>query len=331
MVWGDVVSLEKYVYQVQSSIAQDPIIDPADLDLEPGQDEPELCFSRSQVRDPAYALLDNGATHVLLPEHMLPKGARSLEVAVSLAVGKERARCWRNEGLCRRLCTCTSFSWPTCEPPRHEIHRENGEALMQCRDKGQWRTMTKFEIRNNMAYASQMQFEALRRALWVQQAQPQTVFDWKFWEKAARNPKMTAYLNHGVKVKMCEATPCVNSVGSQYIVVRAQLELACDSIRKQDPALQTCIGPAGGSVHRATDSDHQIAKCLLKDVTTAWSTLTMRTTPFPTDLFQDVHPNHQVLLSCKPHRPGCHQWRPAQSDLTADSRSPTGCHCRVLP
>ena len=30
--------------------------------------------------------------------------------------------------------------------------------------------MTKFEIRNNMAYASQMQFEVLRRALWAQQA-----------------------------------------------------------------------------------------------------------------------------------------------------------------
>ena len=41
---------------------------------------------------------------------------------------------------------------------------------MQFHDKGRWRTMTKFEIRNNMAYASQMQLEALRRALWVQQA-----------------------------------------------------------------------------------------------------------------------------------------------------------------
>ena len=39
---------------------------------------------------------------------------------------------------------------------------ENGEALAQCHDKGQWRIMTKFEIRNNMAYASQMQFEVLR-------------------------------------------------------------------------------------------------------------------------------------------------------------------------
>ena len=57
-----------------------------------------------------------------------------------------------------------------------------------------------------------MQFEVLRRALWVQQAQPQTIFDWKFWEKAARDPKMTTYLNHGVKMKMCETTPLVNSV-----------------------------------------------------------------------------------------------------------------------
>ena len=56
-----------------------------------------LCFSKSQVRDPAYALLDSGATHVLLPGHMLPKGARSFEVTVNLAVGKEKARCWRNE------------------------------------------------------------------------------------------------------------------------------------------------------------------------------------------------------------------------------------------
>ena len=43
---------------------------------------------------------------------------------------------------------------------------ENGEALMQCRDKGHWRIMTKFKIRNNVAHASQMQFEVLRRALW---------------------------------------------------------------------------------------------------------------------------------------------------------------------
>ena len=93
---------------------------------------------------------------------------------------------------------------------------ENGEALMQCRDKGHWRTMTKFEIRKNMAYASQMQFEVLRRALWDQQAQPQTVFDWKFWERAARDPKMTAFFNQSVKAKMCEATPFVNNCGLQH-------------------------------------------------------------------------------------------------------------------
>ena len=67
---------------------------------------------------------------------------------------------------------------------------------MQCRDKGQWRTMTKFEIRNNIAYASQMQFEA------PLQARPQTVFNWHFWEKAAQDPKMTAYLNHGLEFSL---------------------------------------------------------------------------------------------------------------------------------
>ena len=79
--------VENYLYQVQASVAYGPIPDPADLDL----------VARSQVRDPAYALLDSGATHVLLPGHMLPQGVRSFEVTVNLAVGTEKARCWRNE------------------------------------------------------------------------------------------------------------------------------------------------------------------------------------------------------------------------------------------
>ena len=92
--------------------------------------------------------------HVLLPGHMLPKQTRSFEVTVSLAVGKEKARCWRNEvyaedrahpllplGRPANLLD-TKFMW------------ENGEALRQRRDKGQWRAMTKFEIRYNVAYAS---------------------------------------------------------------------------------------------------------------------------------------------------------------------------------
>ena len=132
--------------------------------------EPDLCISRSQVRDPAYALLDS-------------------EVTVNLAVGKEKAKCWRNEVYAEdrahpllplgRLANLldTKFVW------------EDGTAVMQCRDKGKWRNMTKFEIRNNMAYASQMQFEVLRRALWVQQAQPQTVFNWQFWERAAQDQR----------------------------------------------------------------------------------------------------------------------------------------------
>ena len=49
-VWFPV---EKYVCQDQYSISPDRVLDPAELDLEPGQDEPELCFARSQIRDPA--------------------------------------------------------------------------------------------------------------------------------------------------------------------------------------------------------------------------------------------------------------------------------------
>ena len=82
---------------IHTSVSQDCILDPADMDLDAGYGEPDLCFSKSQVRDPAYALLDSGATHVLLPGHMLPKGARSFEVTVNLAVGKEKAKCWRNQ------------------------------------------------------------------------------------------------------------------------------------------------------------------------------------------------------------------------------------------
>ena len=81
----------------RNACSQDAIIDPQDLDLEPGHQEPDLCFSRSQVQDLAYALLDSGATHVLLPGHILHKGARAFEVTINPAIAKEKARCWRNE------------------------------------------------------------------------------------------------------------------------------------------------------------------------------------------------------------------------------------------
>ena len=71
---------------------------------------------------------------------MFPRGARSFEVTVNLAVGKVKARCWRNEVYAEdrayplspfgRLANLldTKFVW------------ENGEAFMQCRDTGRWKT-----------------------------------------------------------------------------------------------------------------------------------------------------------------------------------------------
>ena len=139
--------------------------------------------------------------------------------------------------------------------------------------------------------------EVLRRALWVQQAKPLAIFNWQFWERAAKDPEMTAYLTHGVKAKMCETTPFVNTVGAHYVASRAQLEQACDSLRQQ------------GSSRVTT---------LLVPKAAIWSTMVMHTHPFTHDILQNVHPYHEVLLSCKPHRPGCHQWRPLQPHIHED-------------
>ena len=46
------------VWDAHYAQTQDNIVDLQDLDMEPGHPEPEVCFSRSQVRGPAYALLD---------------------------------------------------------------------------------------------------------------------------------------------------------------------------------------------------------------------------------------------------------------------------------
>ena len=258
------------------------------------------------------------------PDTCYHKGARSFEVTVNLAVGKEKARCWRNEVYAEdrahpllplgRLANLldTKFVW------------EDGTAVMQCRDKGKWRTMTKFEIRNNMAYASHMQFEVLRRALWVQQAQPQTVFNWQFWERAAQDPKMTSYLSHGVKAKMCETTPFVNTVGTHYMASRAQIEQACDSLRQQGSSQVSTIGLSKVDVCASTTVTESpsctMVEALPVPKTAIWSTMVMHTSPFSSDILQKVHPHHEVLLSCKPHRPGCHQWRPLLSQVHDDMK-----------
>ena len=49
-----------------------------------------------------------------------------------------------------------------------------------------------------------------------------------------------------------------------------------------------------------------------------WTTMVMHTSPFADDILQTVHPHHEVLLSCKPHRSGCHQWQPLQPQVHDD-------------
>ena len=96
--------------QVQTVVSQASIPDPADLDMDYGCEEPDLCFCKSQARDPAYALLDSGATHVLLPGHMLPKGARSFEVRSTWQLARRRPNAGGMKSMRKREPTLY-FHW----------------------------------------------------------------------------------------------------------------------------------------------------------------------------------------------------------------------------
>ena len=155
----DSIRSEKYGFLSRrvsgtSTMLKCNLVDQAELDQEPGQDEPELCFSILSAR-PSLC-----STHVLLPGHMLPRGARSFDVSVNLAVGKEKARCWgRNEVY--------------AEDRAHPLLPLGRLAnLLDLVCVGEWSSFPE---------------HCLRR---------------KFWEKAAQDPKMSAYLHHGVKAKI---------------------------------------------------------------------------------------------------------------------------------
>ena len=96
-------------------------------------------------------------------------------------------------------------------------------------------------------------------------------------------------------------------MGTLYIVARAKVELACDSIHAQGHSVNTKIGMCNHQVNDATEDVHQIAQPLLAEVDGQWSTLIMRTTPLlPKDLLTQMHPRHRAMMSTKPHRAGCH-------------------------
>ena len=73
-----------------------------------------------------------------------------------------------------------------------------------------------------MAYASgKLSARWYRKELYgLMQAQPQTVFNWQFWERAAQDPKMTSYLTHGVKEKMVVRHSICQSVGAHHDCVQ---------------------------------------------------------------------------------------------------------------
>ena len=70
-------------------------------------------------------------------------------------------------------------------------------------------------------------------------------------------------LPNGVKVKMCDTTPVVNTVGAHCVASRAHIEQACDSLRTQGQSITTHIGLSRGDVHPIEESNKSIVKALL--------------------------------------------------------------------
>ena len=84
----------------------------------------------------------------------------------------------------------------------------------------------------------------------------------------------------------------------------------------------TTIGLSKGDVCDPTTLTESpsctMVEALMVPPSAMWSTMVMHTHPFTQDLLQNVRPHHEVMLSCKPHRPGCHQWRPLHSQVHDD-------------
>ena len=124
---------------------------------------------------------------------------------------------------------------------------------------------------------------------------------------------------------MCETTPFVNTVGTEYIASRAQIEQACDSLRQEGSAIKKTIGLTNVHLCTPTTSTEStpcaIVEALKIPQDALWSTLVMYTQPYPSDLLQEIRPHHEVLFSCKPHQPGCHQWKPMHLRLHDDIRA----------
>ena len=283
-----------------------------ELDLEDGCTEPELY--RAAPSEKTFALLDSGATHVLLPSNMLPKGARSFEVTIRIAVGKDQARCWRNEICAEDKVQLLFPLGKLANLLDLKFYWEAGAAYMQCKDKGQWKTMTQFEVRNNLAYASHSQSEILRRVLWVQQSNPEVQFNCAFWKKAAQDPKMTSYLQKGILAKACEVTPFISSLGHQYRLARMKVEEMCMSIR------QHCSKTCSYGLHTVQDEkagghtpiEYQEALTTLLDEGEAMlSDVVVHRPPLDLKCLSQVQPHHRIMMSKTPHRQGCHEWVPA--------------------
>ena len=94
---------------------------------------------------------------------------------------------------------------------------------------------------------------------------------------------------------------------------------ARDSLRQQGGSMHLAVGLTKGDLCPSTtlteSATRAIVDALVIPPDAMWSTLMLYTKPFPPDLLQQARPCHEVLFSCKPHRPGCHHWKPMQTHV----------------
>eukprot|EP00971_Amphidinium_carterae_P332158 6466176-Amphidinium_carterae.1 len=136
-----------------------------------------------------FALMDSGASHVLLPLHMLngPDLDVAKKIQVNLAVGHSEGRMFRDEvyadGKVHKLVPIgrvidhlgLTLLWS----------KRGGE--LRCPDGKKTHLFMRFTTKGNMQYITENQFELLRKALWTSAINSAKAYDATFWRHVIRN------------------------------------------------------------------------------------------------------------------------------------------------
>jgi hypothetical protein len=144
---------------------------------DPEAKEALLAFKDGQK---THALIDSGASHVMLPTRDLPKVAEgnTTEITISMAVGSAVAQTWRQEvyaptasrliPLGRLLDRMSmKMEWTTGDGPALKAWSE---------DTKDWKTVFKLKNEDGMAFTNESQTRAIRTGLWAELVDRKTAY-----------------------------------------------------------------------------------------------------------------------------------------------------------